>query len=388
MRMMVNFVCWKSHLNSQIEGICTKNSSPMPEFWILNYKLIRISGQPRPVFPSIRKVTLMISAADLYKLPKAELHLHLEGAIPLDFLARLINRNSPGALATPENLKAGFQFKNFGEFVRKWMWTVGQFRSETDFSDLVLAVAGNLTRQNIVHAELFFSPFDYPPGGLQAEKITEQVLLGAEKARAETGISLLFFADIVRNHGAETAAARVKRLIPFRSPVLAGIGLGGSETGFPNEGFFPAFETAREAGFRVVAHSGETQGAEYVRSAVTGLNAERIGHGIRCLEDPEVTELVRSRRIPLEVCPTSNVKTGVVARIQDHPIRKLIDAGLIVTLNSDDPSFFDTSLNQEIEILIRDLGFSAGDVLTLLKNNLTASFLPEEKKRSILTLYP
>lgn len=322
----------------------------------------------------------MLILDSLYNLPKAELHLHLEGAIPLPFLAGLINRNFPDQTVTPAELESGYVFRNFGEFVSKWMWTVGQFHSETDFRELVRAVAKNLAQQNIVHAEIFFSPFDYPPGGLKAERITEEVIAGAELAMKESGISLLFFADIVRNHGHETAVDRVERLIPYRNSIFFGIGLGGSETGFPNEGFIPAFDRARNAGFRVVAHSGETQGADYVESAISGLKAERIGHGVRCLEDHNVVKLLKDKQIPLEVCPVSNLKTRVVSSIQDHPIRQLIDAGLLVTLNSDDPTYFSTNLNNEIRVLHDELGFSPEDILELLKNNFKASFLPEPEK--------
>ncbi|NUQ82531.1 MAG: adenosine deaminase [Bacteroidetes bacterium] len=315
------------------------------------------------------------------RIPKAELHLHLEGAIPHDFLIQLAERNG----ADVNSLLAGFTYENFTAFIRQWMRVIGQFRQPQDFSELVVRVADQQAAQGIRYTEAFFSPFDYTDGRFSAETVTEAILDGARTVNREGKTTIRLLADIVRNHGGESAVTRVDRLLPLMGEDLIGIGLGGSEAGFPEEGFAAAFQRARSAGCRVVAHAGETAGADRVEKAIRLLGAERIGHGIHSIQDPGVLSLLSARNIPLEICITSNHQTGAWPAGEPHPVHRLLAAGVPLTLNTDDPAFFGTTLADEARLFLQT-GGSESDLKILMLNGWRYSFLPETEKQTWLGL--
>lgn len=322
------------------------------------------------------------------KMPKTELHLHLEGAIPLQLFLEFIHRKEPqSSIRTRSDLQSKLQYQSFKEFIMSWIWMTGFLTREEDFELIAYWVMKDLTDQNVKIAEAFFSPFDYGHQGLNPVGITESVITGIRKARKDFGIEAFVIADVVRNHTYEPAVTRLQRIEHLKSDEFIGIGLGGSEHQFPNELFADVFEYGKSKGFRTVAHAGEASGANSVKSAIDILKAERIGHGIRAVEDENILRKVVDLQIPFEVCPTSNIETRVTTEFKQHPIRKLVDAGVLVTVNSDDPTFFHTSVTNEFERLHSELNFSWDEIKTLCLNGVKSSFLTDTKKEAMLSQF-
>ena len=319
------------------------------------------------------------------KMPKTELHLHLEGAIPLRLFLEFIHRKEPQhSIRTVSDLQSKLQYQSFKEFIMCWIWMTGFLTKEEDFEQIAYWVMKDLTDQNVKLAEAFFSPFDYGHQGLNPVGITESVIRGIKKAKADFGIEAFVIADVVRNHTYEPAINRLQRIEHLKGEEFIGIGLGGSEHQFPNELFEDVFAYARGKGFRTVAHAGEASGAQSVESAIELLHAERIGHGIRVLESESILKKAVDLQIPFEVCPTSNIETRVIADFKEHPIRKLYDAGVFVTVNSDDPTFFHTSVSHEYFRLHSELNFIWEEITELSLNGVKASFLDEKQKADMI----
>lgn len=322
------------------------------------------------------------------RMPKTELHLHTEGAIPLPLLLEFIHRKEPNhEIQTIDDLKKRLVYSNFKEFIMTWIWMVSFIQSEKDFETIVYHVLKELHSQNVKIAELFYSPFDYQHQKFDPALITEFMISGVQKAKHDFGIHASLIADVVRNHTYESAEMRFSRIEKYLGEELIGIGLGGSEDKFKNELFEDVFKLAKSKGFRVVAHAGEADGANSVKSAVEILNAERLGHGIRCSEDERLMEMLKNLQIPLEVCPTSNVATNVVSEFKNHPIRQLIDRGLVVTINSDDPTMFHTSVTNEFQKLHHELGFTWNTLKMLALNGVKASFLNDMEKTKMAEVF-
>jgi adenosine deaminase len=315
-------------------------------------------------------------------LPKTELHVHLEGSIPLDSLWELVQKHG-GDPDVPHisSLRERFRFRDFPHFIETWIWKNRFLRSYEDFTFISEAVARNFARQNIRYAEVFFSPADFTRQGLKPQELTHAIREGLSRV---PGIEVRLIADFVRDFGPERAAQTLREVHEVMDQGVIGIGIGGSEQRFPPEPFADVFEDARRLGFHTTAHAGEAAGAPSVRAAVEVLHAERIGHGTRAHEDPTLVDLLARRRIPIEACPISNVRTGVVPRLDDHPIRLYMERGIPVTINSDDPTMFGTSLVNEFLGLRTDLGFSREDVLVLLRQSIECSWAPQERKKELL----
>lgn len=317
-------------------------------------------------------------------MPKTELHLHLEGAIPLELFLKLIHRKEPQhQIRTISDLRSKFHYADFREFIMTWIWMTEFLTKEEDFEEIAYRVSEELIQQNVKVAEVFFSPFDYAPNNLDPVGITESVIRGIKRARKDFSLHISAIVDIVRNHTYEPATTRFQRIEHLEGSELIGIGLGGSENRFPNELFSDVFKEARKKGFHTVAHAGEAAGAESVESAVELLKAERIGHGIRILEDEKLVKKMAALQIPFEVCPTSNVETKVVQSFDHHPIKKMISSGLNVTVNSDDPTFFQTSITHEFHHLVNRKGFMWNDIKQLAIRGVESSFLESEEKKKM-----
>lgn len=320
------------------------------------------------------------------RLPLVELHLHTEGSIPLSHLLTLVEKRGgeqADRLRSEADLIGFLRYRNFYEFIQKWLWTISLIETEEDYEGLVFAVMKSLHEIGVVHAELHFSPFDYVDGRLKAPAIAEAVCSGMKRAKTAFGMSGAMIADIVRNHPPETAIERIDSIAPFLGDELVAIGLGGNEAKFPPELFTEAFAHARKRGFRTVAHAGETAGADSIRGALVDLQAERIGHGIRCFEEMSLVEELVRRRTALEVCMTSNEATGVIDDLGDHPIRKLMQAGLNVSLNSDDPTMFRTDLREEFGAFVSEFRGTGDEIRQLLRNSVSAAFVDESRKKEI-----
>jgi adenosine deaminase len=315
------------------------------------------------------------------RIPKLELHLHLEGAIPLAALWELVQKYG-GDPTVPdlESLERRFRYRDFSHFIEIWTWKNGFLREAEDFTFLAEAVARDLGHQNIRYVEAFYSPSDFAHHGLNTQQITEALRAGLARV-PETQIRLV--ADLVRDRGPEHAARTLAELIEVKKLGVIGIGIGGSEAPFPPGPFRDVYASARESGFRTTAHAGEAAGAESIWSAIRDLEVDRIGHGTRAEEDDELVAHLARTGIPLEMCPLSNVRTGVVASLELHPVRRYFDQGLVVTINTDDPKMFGNSLAQELHLLTTHLGFTRPEIRALLLAAVGASWMSEPEKAGL-----
>jgi adenosine deaminase len=292
---------------------------------------------------------------DWTTMPKAELHFHLEGAIPVPVLWELIQHHGGDpTIRTQEQLAEWFSYRDFAHFMETWEWMNGFLRCYDDFEFAAEAVAHHLVEQNIVYVEAFFSPSDFRHHGMEPQGIAAAIRTGLDRV---SGVEVALIVDLVRDRGPKGTARTLAAIEEVASETgVIGIGIGGFELAHPPEQFAAVYDDAKEAGFRLTAHAGEEAGPESVWGAIRDLGTERIGHGIRSIEDPHLVEYLVEHQIPLEVCPTSNLRTGVIAHWDQHPVGRLIDAGVMVTINTDDPAMFDASLAGEFENLVTYFG--------------------------------
>ena len=313
------------------------------------------------------------------RLPKVELHLHLEGAIPHDALWELVAKYGGDAgLGGPAGLAERFRYRDFAHFIDVWTWKNRFLREYDDFTLVAEAIARDLAAQRIGYAEVFFSPGDFAGYGLAVQPLAAAIRAGLDRV-ADVEVALI--ADLIRDTGPEVAAAALEAVAEVRELGVIGVGLGGSEQSFPPEPFAPVYERARRLGLHTTVHAGEAAGPASVWGAIRALRPERIGHGTRAAEDPALVAHLAATRLPVEACPLSNVATGVVGSLDEHPIRRLRDAGVLVTANTDDPKMFGNSLAQEYALLHTRLGFSADELRGLLLDAVAASWLPEPRKQ-------
>ncbi|MGI5215355.1 adenosine deaminase [Plantactinospora sp. CA-290183] len=320
-------------------------------------------------------------------LPKVELHVHHVGSALPRIVAELAARHEgrTAVPADPEALADYFAFRDFAHFVEIYLSVVDLIRDQEDVRLLTFEVARELARQQVRYAELTVTPYSHVHRGIPAPAFCEAIEDARKSAESELGVSLRWCFDIPGEAGLPAAEETLRIALDERPDGLIAFGLGGPEIGVPRPQFKPYFDQARAAGLRSVPHAGETTGPETIWDAVRELGAERIGHGISAVRDPELLALLAERQIPLEVCPTSNVRTRAVATIEEHPLPQLVAAGLLVTVNSDDPPMFGTTLNDEYAVAARLLDLDAAGVAGLARNAVTASFLPAPEKARILT---
>ncbi|MBI2265304.1 MAG: adenosine deaminase [Armatimonadetes bacterium] len=323
-----------------------------------------------------------------FEIPKVELHLHLEGAIPLETLFSLIQRagTEPG-INSVGDLRKGLAYTDFGHFIEVWTWKNTFIRKEEDFDEIAYKVLLDLAKQNVKYVEMFYSPGDFWRQGLSVSGITESILRGRERANRDTGILSGLIVDLIRDHGPEIGARRLDEVEPYLGKGLIGIGLGGSEQTFPADPYAPIYREARKRGFRLTAHAGEAAGAESIWTVIKKLGVERIGHGLRAFEDPGLVFYLAEKQIPLEMCVTSNVKTGACPKAAAHPIGDYVQRGLSVTVNSDDPVMFGSSITEEYLFLAQQLGFTMEDLKRLSLNGISASFLTKAEKEEMRSLF-
>jgi adenosine deaminase len=328
-------------------------------------------------------------------MPKVELHLHLEGSIEPETALALAERHGIRLPAQDvAGLREWFRFRDFPHFVEVYLALSDLLRTADDIAFITTALATSLAGQNVRYAEVTFTPYTH----LWMNKgLTEEDLIaGLEQGRAEAwrqhGVELAWVLDIPRNlsfqklTGRYTGAATwptVEMALAWRDRGVVALGLGGYEIGAPPEPFAPAFERARAGGLHSVPHAGEHVGPEGVWGAIRALGAERVGHGVRAIEDQELVAYLVRHQIPLEINPTSNIQLGVYPDFVSHPLRQFWDAGVYVTVNSDDPPLFNTTLNQEYRTLVDAFGFDATDLERVSLNALRASFLPQDRKTAL-----
>jgi adenosine deaminase len=314
-------------------------------------------------------------------IPKVELHVHLEGAIPLPALLELERKYDANAAGSLAALEARFRYRGFSHFIDTWVWKNGFLRELDDFAFIAEAVAHHLREQRVLYAEAFCSPPDFAARGLAVGGIVESIRRGLDRV---PGIVVNLVGDLVRDLGPEQAGRTLDALAEVRASGVIGIGIGGSEHAYPPAPFAAVFERARALGFRTNAHAGEAAGPSSVRDAIDALRVDRIGHGTRAAEDPTLVGRLRALRIPIEMCPISNVCTGVVPDLAAHPIRAFFERGLAVTVNTDDPAMFHTSLAREYRELARVHGFTSAEICLLVENAARASWLADGAKAELL----
>ena len=317
-------------------------------------------------------------------IPKAELHLHLEGAIPLETLQTLIASHTNRAPSL-KSLRERFQYRDFSHFIETWIWQHQFIKTYDDLTLIAEAFAQRLLAQNILYAETFCSPPDFASRGLSAGRILHAIRAGLDRV-PEVDVALI--PDLVRDYGPLQGARTLEEIAEVANETgVIGIGIGGSEQAHPPEPFAPVFERARALGLKTSAHAGEAAGASSVLGALTALKVDRIGHGTRAVEDPRLLDLLVSSQTPIELCPVSNVCTGVIPSLQAHPIRRFIALGVPVTVNTDDPTMFNTSLAHELRSLHHQLDFTPQELKQLVLGALRDAWLGDNARQEKITRF-
>ncbi|GAA3218561.1 adenosine deaminase [Actinocorallia longicatena] len=319
-------------------------------------------------------------------LPKAELHVHHVGSASPRVVAELAARHegTTKVPADPVKLAEYFTFRDFAHFIDVYVSVVDLVRTPEDVRSLTYGVAEDMARQNIRYAELTVTPYLTLMAGMPVEAFLEAIEDARVAAGRDLGTVLRWCFDIPGEEGLPAAEHTVRVAVDRRPEGLVSFGLGGPEAGVGRPQFKPYFDEARAAGLHSVPHAGETTGPQTIWDALNDLGAERIGHGTQAVADPRLMDHLGEHGIPLEVCPTSNIATRAVERIEDHPIKRMVDAGLVVTVNSDDPPMFGTDLNTEYAVAARLLGLDRRGVAELAKNAVRASFLDDAGKAGLL----
>jgi aminodeoxyfutalosine deaminase len=335
----------------------------------------------------------MASKSFIQSLPKAELHLHLEGSVDPATLAELSRRyNTPlptennrydvagsGDVLTEDDVRRLYSYKDFNGFLMAFKSVTERLRSPEDYELVTYRLMQKLRQQNIVHAEVYVSVGVIRWRGQPVEPIFEGMERGRERGQRDFGVSLLWIFDAVRHFGPQAASEVFDLAALLRERNVVGIGIGGDEARGPAEGFRDLYKKAADNGLRLTAHAGETTGPESVWGALN-IGAERIGHGLSAAKDLELLEVMAQKQVPVEMCITSNLRTGACKELQEHPVKKFFDQGLMITLSTDDPAMFQTSLNKEFEIAQQEFSFTEEHLRELARNSIEASFLPVEKK--------
>ncbi|MGA7077982.1 MAG: adenosine deaminase [Terriglobales bacterium] len=323
-------------------------------------------------------------SSSILSLPKAELHLHLEGSIEPPTLLELRQRHGMDG-ASPAEVEQLYNYADFKGFLAAFKDVTGHLRAPEDYELITYRLMERLKAQNILHAEVIASVGVCLWRKQDFAAIFEGMERGRQRGENDFGLSLLWIFDAIRQFGAEKAQSVLDLAIQFRDRNVVAFGIGGDERAGPPEWFAEVYARAAEHGLHLTAHAGESAGPESIWGALN-LKAERIGHGLTAGQDPELIEELAERQVPIEICVTSNLRTGCCAELAQHPMRRYFDAGLMLTVNSDDPAMFRTSLAAEYALVQETFGFSDEHLRELARNSFEASFLPPEKKIAFLNL--
>ena len=326
--------------------------------------------------------------AYLRACPKVELHVHLEGAIRPQRLLEVMRRNGLHPhLRTVDDLMPLFRHDDFAAFLDHFRFVVTCLRQVEDVHDVALDLCRDLVAQQVVYAEVIFSAAVFVRAGMPLDALLDAVLRAEATAWRESsgsgpGIAPRYnlVLDVVRNFGPEAAQASVAEMIRLGHPRVVGLHLGGDEVRYPARDFAAAYAMAAEAGLGCAAHAGEADGPASIRDAIGVLGAQRIGHGIRAVEDRELVQQIIERDVLLEVCPTSNVRTGVVSEWAQHPLPELLRSGVRVVLGADDPSYFDTTLTGELMLAHTRFGLDLAQLDACTENGLRGAFIPAAER--------
>jgi adenosine deaminase len=326
-----------------------------------------------------------MSPADLARtIPKAELHLHIEGSLEPELIFALAKRNGVSLpFARVEALRAAYAFTDLQSFLDIYYAGASVLLHEADFYDMAWAYFERAHADQVVHAELFFDPQTHTERGVPMAAVIDGLSRACADAQQKLGISAALILCFLRHLSEADAFATLEAALPHRAQFI-GVGLDSSELGHPPEKFERVFARARELGLHVVAHAGEEGPPEYMWQAIDLLKVERIDHGVACLQDPLLVAELAHTRLPLTVCPLSNLKLCVVKDLREHPLKRMLDAGLCVTVNSDDPAYFGGYMNANFAQTVEALGLTREEVITLANNSFEASFIDADRRRACL----
>jgi adenosine deaminase len=321
--------------------------------------------------------------AFLRELPKVELHVHVEGTLEPELMFELAARNGVRLpYGSVEEVRRAYQFTDLQSFLDLYYAGAGVLVTEQDFYDLAWAYLTRVAGQTVRHVELFFDPQAHTDRGVPFETVVTGLHRALAAGERRLGISSKLILCFLRHLSAGAAMAALEGALPFRDRI-AGVGLDSSELGHPPEKFAPVFERARAEGFRAVAHAGEEGPTAYIWQALDLLRVERVDHGVRCLEDPRLVARLVAERVPLTVCPLSNVKLRVFSTLAEHPLGRLLDAGLCATVNSDDPAYFGGYVLENYRAVRDALGLGRDALVRLAGNGIEASFLDDAGKQRL-----
>ncbi len=317
-------------------------------------------------------------------MPKAELHLHIEGTFEPELIFEIAQRNDVKLkYDSAEALRKAYDFNNLQEFLDIYYQGAQVLLKYQDFYDLTMAYITKVNEQNVRHIEIFFDPQTHTDRGVDFDVVINGIYDALKDGEKKYGITFQLIMSFLRHLSEEEAFKTLEQAMPHKDKIL-GVGLDSSELGNPPSKFANVFNKSRELGFLTFAHAGEEGPAEYVKEATALLEITRIDHGNRCLDDEELTKHIAENRIPLTVCPLSNLKLKVVDDLKNHPLKKMMDKGLFVTVNSDDPSYFGGYINENFVAIQDALNLSKDDIYLLAKNSFEASVLEDEKKNEYI----
>lgn len=317
----------------------------------------------------------------LRSMPKAELHIHIEGSLEPELIFKLAQRNGVAlAYDGVETLRSAYAFTDLQSFLDIYYAGASVLLQEADFFDMAWAYFERARADNVVHAELFFDPQTHTDRGVPIGVVIEGLSRACRLAQAQLGISARLILCFLRHLSEDAALATLDAALPYRQHFI-GVGLDSSERGHPPEKFARVFARARELGLHAVAHAGEEGPPAYIWSALDVLKVERIDHGVRCVEDPVLVQRLAAERVPLTVCPLSNVKLCVFGSMDQHNLKALLDAGLCGTVNSDDPAYFGGYMNDNFVAAFDALpALDTSDAYRLAANSFEAAFVPAAQK--------
>jgi len=316
----------------------------------------------------------------LRAMPKAELHLHIEGSLEPELIVALARRNGV-TLPYPDvaALRAAYAFTDLQSFLDVYYAGASVLITEDDFHVMAMAYFARAAADNVVHAEIFFDPQTHTERGIAFATVIGGLARACADAKVQYGIDASLILCFLRHLTEEAAFDTLEQALPYREHFI-GVGLDSGERGNPPAKFARVFARCRELGLHIVAHAGEEGPPAYIVEALDVLHAQRIDHGVRCLEDPALVARLAREGVPLTVCPLSNVKLCVVPDVAHHPLKRLLDAGLCATVNSDDPAYFGGYVGRNFEAAFAALPLGAADAYTLARNSFTASFAPDSAK--------
>jgi adenosine deaminase len=326
-------------------------------------------------------------AAFVDELPKAELHIHIEGSLEPELMLALARRNGVRlAYDSVDALRRAYSFTRLQDFLDLYYQGMSVLRTEQDFYDLAWAYLARVHGQNVRYVEMFFDPQGHTARGVAFSVVIDGLLRALATAKSELGIHARLILCFLRHLDEADAERTLDQALPYKDRII-GVGLDSSEVGHPPSKFSNVFRRARQEGLRLVAHAGEEGPPQYVWEALDVLGVDRIDHGNRALEDAALVARLARDRMALTVCPLSNLRLCVVDDLRRHPLRRMLDSGLVVTLNSDDPAYFGGYMNENFRAIQSALDLSASDLRAIARNGFAASFMPDDEKSVALAAF-